>query len=455
MPSQNTVRSERLLGAALFLSLVLIYLASPVRHLSDSRYTLLTTEAILTHGDLDLARFGLLEGSGTSIRPQLIEVGTQWITFHPPGPAILAIPLVLIARLARFSVVDEAGHYDETAELLLQGIAAAVVAAGTGLILFAIARRDLSARRALVVALASSLGTSIWSSASRVLWSQTIAVAFLAAALLERRRWDGDRPERPRLLALLLVGATLARPSAALFAVLFTVDVALTRRRLMGPLVRVGIVALIVAPSFHWLLSGSPAPAYLLGHAERGFRLFGLGEALAGHLVSPSRGLLIFSPVALVALWSTWRWRARGLDTAFVRLCLAAVVAHWLVVSFSCVWWGGGSYGPRLMLETVPFLAALAVTGWRRALEAPRASGTAQTGALVALSIAASVAAHAAGALSPAALQWNAKPVPLSHRPSRVWDWSDPQFLAWRSRQALPHDAWPPRENPCPPLRGD
>lgn len=455
MRSQSWYRSGRLLGAALFLTLALIFLASPVRQLSDSRYTLLTAEAILRHGDLDLARFGLVEGSGTRIRPQLIEFEGRWVTFHPPGTAILAIPLVLVARLVGYSVVDASGRYDEATELLLQGVAASIVAAGTSLLLFAIARRDLSVRRALVVALASSLGTPIWSSASRVLWSQTVAVAFLAAALLERRRWDGDRPERPNLLALLLVGATLARPSAALFAGLFTVDVALNRRHLLRPLLQLGIVTLIAAPSLHWLVSGSPLPAYLLDHAARGFRLAGLGEALAGHLISPSRGLLIFSPVALVALWSIWRLQGRGIDDAFVRLCLASVVAHWLVVSSSCVWWGGGSYGPRLMLEAVPFLAALGAVGWRRALDAPRPSRAVLTSALVALSIAASVAAHAAGALSSAAIQWNAKPVPLSHRPSRVWDWSDPQFLAWSTRQALPRDAWPPRENPCPALRGD
>jgi hypothetical protein len=117
------------------------------------------------------------------------------------------------------------------------------------------------------------------------------------------------------------------------------------------------------------------------------------------------------------------------------------------------VWWGGGSYGPRLLLEIVPFLALLATMGWRRACESDSRPPRRAVRVFVVSLAVMSLYAHATGALSWAALSWNATPVPVSHQPSRVWDWRDPQFLAWTDRRAQPRDQWPPRApDSCPPL---
>jgi hypothetical protein len=39
------------------------------------------------------------------------------------------------------------------------------------------------------------------------------------------------------------------------------------------------------------------------------------------------------------------------------------------------------------------------------------------------------LAMHLRGGWSPAVYEWSVKPVSLSERPERVWDWTDPSFL--------------------------
>ena len=80
-------------------------------------------------------------------------------------------------------------------------------------------------------------------------------------------------------------------------------------------------------------------------------------EGLTGTLLSPSRGLFVFSPWTLIAF--------AYLPFAFFRLrlatllpwLLATLAAHALLIStFSC-WWAGLCFGPRYWTEVIPLLA--------------------------------------------------------------------------------------------------
>jgi hypothetical protein len=78
-------------------------------------------------------------------------------------------------------------------------------------------------------------------------------------------------------------------------------------------------------------------------------------EGLAGHLVSPSRGLLVFSPFLLFAAWgavSIWRHRAY-LELRPLSIAVAAIL---LLSSKWYYWWGGWSFGYRLIGDLAWFL---------------------------------------------------------------------------------------------------
>jgi hypothetical protein len=82
-------------------------------------------------------------------------------------------------------------------------------------------------------------------------------------------------------------------------------------------------------------------------------------------LFSPARGLLVYSPVALVALcgvgpvWRDPSWK----DLRPVSL---AALALFLISTKRFDWWGGWCYGYRLIMDAVTLLAFLAIpmVGW-------------------------------------------------------------------------------------------
>jgi hypothetical protein len=78
-----------------------------------------------------------------------------------------------------------------------------------------------------------------------------------------------------------------------------------------------------------------------------------LPESLAGLLVSPARGLLVFTPIALIALWGL-RVQARSMTLA--RILLAAVITHFAFMATWNEWHGGESFGPRLLTDLLPAL---------------------------------------------------------------------------------------------------
>ena len=79
-----------------------------------------------------------------------------------------------------------------------------------------------------------------------------------------------------------------------------------------------------------------------------------------GILISPSRGLLVFSPVVVFAFWGLVR-AFRDSRFAALRAVGLAALALFLVVARWYGWAGGWAYGPRLLADAGTLLAFLAI----------------------------------------------------------------------------------------------
>ena len=97
-----------------------------------------------------------------------------------------------------------------------------------------------------------------------------------------------------------------------------------------------------------------------------------LPVGFAGLTVSPSRGILIYSPIVLVAVYGAVRaWRSplapdsaaaslRRADALLLaRYMSLAALAILLTYSKFIVWWGGHGYGPRYLTDAMPFIGPL------------------------------------------------------------------------------------------------
>ncbi|HTO00984.1 MAG TPA: hypothetical protein VL068_09945, partial [Microthrixaceae bacterium] len=237
---------------------------------------------------------------------------------------------------------------------------------------------------------------------------------------------------RPYILGV-ATGTALAlsywiRPTNLVLAFLAIALLSLRQRRAIPPVLSGMLGAHLIMIGLNLVLLGVALPPYFKGSRLELHDQY--LQAVAGNLISPARGLFIFSPFLLGALLllmpSRWRLLDRNMRS-YTLISLAGVGAYLLAVSgFAESWWAGISYGPRFMSESVVLMAPLALAG----IFGPRIiSGRRPAlGYCVALAaIAFSMVTHGSGAQINGVMCWGDRG--RDNYPSRVWDWSDPQFL--------------------------
>ena len=401
-----------------------IFLASPVRGLTDARYTPLVGEALLRHGSFALDQWFV---GRTNLSYQLERVGGHVYYRYPPGGPVLVAPLVWVLARLGLSAVGPDEQYDSGGDRYVQAVLAALLMALLAVIFLRTALLVLIPRWSWIVALAGALGTQVWSTASRVLWSDTFLTLILGAVVwLLVLHETGRRRLSAPLLATLLAWGYFCRPTASLAIMAITLYLMRYHRGLVGSYLATGAVWIVVFVTYSWLTFGTLLPTY---YRTGTFSLHSFGSGLLGILLSPSRGQLVFVPVTLFVAYLLARyWRSLPLPR-LIMPALLSVLAHVALISIFEQWHGGHSYGPRYLTPLVPWLVLLAALGLRALLErrAPAMRIELAAGAVL---LACSVLVQARGTCARATWEWNKTPADVSLHPERVWDWRDPQLLA-------------------------
>ncbi|HUG54488.1 MAG TPA: hypothetical protein VMR21_12855 [Vicinamibacteria bacterium] len=321
-----------LLGLVLFL--LLVSNGRPIGS-GDARPTERVAASLVREADFDLDEFPEVD------EPFARTVGSHRVSIYPVASAVLATP-VFAAAGALFA-------YDETGLALAGKWASSLFSAAAGTVLFlAVARRR--PREALWTAVAFTLGTTVWAT-SQALWQHPAAVFGLSGALLCAVRAEEDEAWAGRAGLPLALALAARYADVALVAVLAAGLAARWPRRLPSMLAWGAPVGLAVL-AYHWAYFGSP---WRQGLAGAGRFDAPWGEGHLGLLVSPGKGLLVFTP--LVAMAGAGLVRAfRGGDRWLASTCAAGALAHWVLVGRWGLWHGGECWGPRLMTDALPLL---------------------------------------------------------------------------------------------------
>ena len=151
-------------------------------------------------------------------------------------------------------------------------------------------------------------------------------------------------------------------------------------------------------------------------------------EALYGNLLSPARGILIYSPFIVFA-WLCFKYSEKhwGLKKSWLLIGLAWPVLHLLFISRFPHWWAGFSYGARFMTDVIPGLFLLTLYAWPTNFK-PQMSKV-LFGLLFASCAFAIIVNTGQGLFNKYTAAWNANPN-IDRHPEYLFDWSYPQFLA-------------------------
>ena len=430
-------------GFLVFLATFIVFRLSSVHTVSDSKYSMLFSQQLLWHGSFSFERDnfpqlkpgnpGEARAGGDTLPYQLQQVGTRIYYLYPPGAPVLSIPYVALMNAVGVSAIDQNGTYDDQGETRLQAGLAALLMSGLAVVIFHTSRLLLPYGWSWLITAAAAFGTQMWSTTSRAVWADTWGIFVLGFVvwLLLRAEVKPVR-HRPLLLATLLSWLYFVRPTYCVPIVAVTLYLFFYHRSILLPYLVAGgawLAAFVGYSQFHF---GQTLPLYY--KTDLSFGQF--WEALAGNLVSPSRGLLIYVPVLAFVAYLLLRYRGRWVMRRFVWLSLAVITVHLVVISGIAPWHGGHCYGPRLSTGVVPwfvFLGILAVKTrlqWRHTNPLSDSQLRWRTEWILgALLLLCSITLHGIGGMSPRHWRWNVLPTNVDVTPERIWDWNHPQFF--------------------------
>jgi hypothetical protein len=411
----------------LYILLRTVYLQWGAYYPSDSRWSVHTAVSILHQGNTDLNEYADLMKGGIEADYTLHKVGERIYTRYPVGASVLALPYVALfdayAQVLTGQGVD--AYLREYGAGRLERLIASSLTALAMAFLYLLLRHHLVWWAALGLSLAYGLGTSAWSTGALALWQHTPTLLLLTLTL-----WLLDLAcERPALVQF--AGLTLAlsfvcRPTTAIVILLVTAYVAWRQRPYLWRYLAWAAPVAVAFVAYSETTYGRLLPPYYLMQGIG--TTANLWEGLAGTLISPNRGLFIWTPILLIAFYGLFlRIRGRSFRR-FDGLWWGSIALHWLLISGWSMWWGGHSLGPRFFTEMLPFYAYLTVPVLQH-LPGQRAWGRAVTGALLLGSALFGLAVqyHVVADEGPA--RWNAQPTNVDIAPSRLWNWRDLQFL--------------------------
>ena len=430
-------------AVSLFALALTVFLLTPIHDVTDSAYSMLASESLLKHHTFTLDQYSLPRYEPkhyvdyvSNGKLYTIEVANDHLYyFFPPGNLVLSAPFVAIFNAFGVSPANPDGTYNPDGEEKIESVLAALLMAGLTVIFFYTSRLLLPFRWSLMIALGGAFGTQIFSTASRVLWTDTWGTFLLGVALwLILRRETRKGELNGIILATLLAWLYFVRPTFSVHIIAITIYVFLCQRKYFVRYALAGACWLALFFWYSWHNFQHLLPSYY----RAGRLYFGVFcTAQAANVISPGRGLLVYVPVLLFVGYLLVRYRRHLIYPRIVVMALSVTAVHLAVMSCFGHWWGGYSYGPRFSTGLVPWFVLLAILGLqaRSNWVEKHSQATSPLAQKLELSVGAlllfaSVAINSFGAADRNTTYWNVRPQNIDLHPERNWDWRQPQFLA-------------------------
>lgn len=351
--SEPPILSAVLVGLTL---LVLLVANGRPLESGDTRVNEHVAASLVQEGNFDLDEYPALTP------PFVREEGGHRVSIYPVASPVAAAPI--------FALMRSAVALDELGAALSGKLAASLFSAAAAAVLFLAVGRRWTETDAFWTAFVFCLGTTVWST-SQALWQHPLAVLGVCGALLFLSRAEDDDIWAGRAGLPIAVAVAARHADIAIGAVLAVATLVRWPRRGLAFLAWAAPVVVAVV-AYQAAAFGNPFRHGFSDSLGRFDAAWGVGHL--GLLVSPAKGLFVFSPVALLAVFGLVRALISG-ERFLAGAAGAAAIAHWLLVGRWGEWHGGESWGPRMMTDALPLLFLFLPEGMARLPTAARILG--------------------------------------------------------------------------------
>lgn len=315
---------------------------------------------------------------------QATRLDGEIIDVYSPGPAIVIIPLTIILQRAGYDLVNP------DINMAVQNRLAFLTSAVVLVSLYGLCRIRLNRVPALVLSHVAFFGSSIFANMGLAYFNLNIMLLFgswvmlllawietnqgkhiaqdldkqnsLQANLIRRLNILNEPHYIGTAIGICLFFAFSARPSGAILIVVTFGYLLFNQRKTAVYAMGSALICLILFSIWSLTQYGQWLPVYF-NLSKSNDAPLPMWVGILGNLVSPSRGIFIFMPwLLLIPVLMVWRRQ-------FIQSRLTVWILIWfglllITVSRAVIWWGGASFGPRLLAETVPGLVWLLAFGW-------------------------------------------------------------------------------------------
>lgn len=280
------------------------------------------------------------------------------------GTSIFSIPSVWIANLLGkdMAVIED--------DIQLQILLIAIICALVYFIIYMIGCLYISSWASLVITTISFFGSSLISTMGTGLWNMDYAVLFEVLSILYLVLYGTKKIKflNPYLLGCLLFGAYFSRPTAAPFVFLMSLYIFIKYRQAFIKLAATLLSFFLIIIIFSKISFNQWLPFYF--QPDRIWRPVSLW-AIYINLLSPSRGIFIFSPFFAIVLLSVLFFKNIRKNLIF-WLSLSWFFINLLVVGTKVAYWGGHCYGSRLLTDAIPALVLVTFLLWNEISRMPQ-----------------------------------------------------------------------------------
>ena len=343
------------------------------------------------------------------------------------GVVFISIPFFFLVTLGIPDLLWQASALFMSAKVL-----ASLLTAGTVTLMFLTLRRQVTSTFWLYALTgAFAFGTSLWSLSSQALWQSTFNLFFVTLTLFFVAR-ESVTTKQIVFAGAAASAAVLMKPTSGFFVIGLLIYLWFSEREKVSSFILGGLPLAVVFFAYNLIAFDSLFAFGQTASAGTETALYKTGTeslwqtsmltGLFGTLLSPSRGLFVFSPFLLL-IFAGLAQKKRSL---FMYVLSGVTLAIVLLQSKWFDWWGGHTYGNRALIDTLPYLMLLLVpaakqTGKRRWFKV-----------LFAAFAVFAVFLQGVGAFAYNHTGWNVKnnqDVDLQEHRHRLWSWSDNQAL--------------------------
>lgn len=287
----------------------------------------------------------------------------HYLSSYPIITPILVTPLYIIPYVILKIIgcpIDPLNPLLWESAQIMEKIAASIIASLSVVLMYLILVRITDTKTALITSLIFAFATNTWTISSQALWQHGMVELLLCSMIFVVILNEEQRADiHFAILGLLTALFMFNRPSDSLL-LLPVIAYVIAASNWRGRLSYLSVAVICSIPVVWYNI-------YHFGNLFGGYggllSWFGFDPdrvvSFLGLLISPSRGLLVYTPVILLSLFGYYELRKLP-DTRirqFLYLAGVSVLLEILVYSSFDVWWAGWSYGPRFLTGSLPVLA--------------------------------------------------------------------------------------------------